>query len=125
MNRPDNKKVGTYGERLACRYLKRRGYKILARNYSTSIGELDIVAEYKGALVFIEVKMRRSEAYGMPEEAVGAKKRRKLILLARLYIQKKRLYNRSARFDVMSILDRGRFRKKTIKLIKNAFYADG
>ena len=121
MNR---KKLGKAGEALACRYLKRAGYVILARNYLTSIGEIDIVAEDGGILVFVEVKMRRSDAYGLPEEAVNSKKRRKLTRLAQLYIKNNTPYNSEVRFDVVSILAPSRFGKKSIRLIKNAFYAE-
>jgi len=121
MNR---KRFGEIGEALACKYLKRHRYKILARNYSTSIGEIDIVAEDRGVLVFIEVKMRRSEAYGLPEEAVNLKKMHKLTRLAQLYIKNKNLYYKEARFDIVSIVAQGRFGRKTIKLIKNAFCAE-
>ena len=121
MNR---RKFGKIGEGLACNYLKRHRYKILARNYSTPIGEIDIVAEDRDVLVFIEVKMRRSEVYGLPEEAVNLKKMRKLTRLAQLYIKSENLYDKQARFDIVSILAQGIFGRKTIRLIKNAFYAE-
>ena len=119
MNR---KKLGEIGEALACKCLMRHGYIILEKNYSTLIGEIDIVAEDGKILVFVEVKMRRSIAYGLPEEAINSKKIRKLIRLAQFYIRNKNLYNRKVRFDVVSILSQRRFGKKSIRLIKNAFY---
>ena len=120
----DRKKIGKVGEDIACKYLIRRGYAIVTRNYSTPIGEIDIVAENGDVLVFVEVKMKRSDTYGMPYEAINLKKQRKLIRLAQLYIKNKNLYKRQARFDIVSILGRGRFKRKSIQLIKNAFYAD-
>lgn len=119
---PNRKKLGKVGEILAYRYLKRRGYTILARNYSTPMGEIDIVAEDGDVLVFVEVKMRRSDAYGLPYEAINSKKMQKLTRLAQLYIKRKNLYNREVRFDIISILAQGRFGRKSIRLIKNAFY---
>ena len=120
----NKRKLGKAGENLACKYLKKHKYNILVRNYSTPIGEIDIVAEECGILVFVEVKMRQSDVYGLPEEAVNPKKIRKLTRLAQLYIKNRGLYDREARFDIVSIVARGRFFKKSIRLIKNAFYAE-
>ncbi len=120
----NNKDFGKAGEAAACGYLKKRGYNILERNFSASLGEIDIVAEDGGVLVFAEVKTRRSTFYGMPEEAVDIKKRQKLTRLARLYMSKKNLLHRQARFDVISICVHGGFNDMTVKLIKNAFDAE-
>ena len=116
--------LGKIGEALACNYLRRCGYSILDRNYRTKIGEIDIVAQDGKILVFVEVKTRRSDSYGLPEESINIKKMHKLTRLAQLYIRNKRLYSAEARFDVVSILIPSRFGKKTIRLIKNAFPAD-
>ena len=121
VKRPNRKNLGKIGEILAYRYLKRHGYAILQRNYSTAMGEIDIIAEDRDTLVFVEVKMRRSDTYGFPYEAINPKKMKKLTMLARLYIKSKNLYNRKARFDIVSILRQGRSGKKSIRLIKNAF----
>ena len=128
VEKQDRKKLGKAGEAIACKYLKRLGYIIIAKNYSTKIGEIDIIAKDGDTLVFVEVKTRRSDAYGRPEEAINAKKKRKLSRLAQLYIKNKNLYDKKARFDVVAILARSasafnnEFDKKTIRLIKNAFY---
>ncbi len=113
--------LGKIGEALACAYLKRNGYEILERNYKTKIGEIDIVARDGKVLVFVEVKTRQSDLYGLPEEAINAKKMHKLTLLAELYISEKRLYQSKARFDIVSILMDGGSGSKSIRLIKNAF----
>lgn len=118
------KDLGKAGESTACRYLQRFGYDILARNYSTPLGEIDIVAQDGDFLVFVEVKTRRNDTYGLPEEAINRKKMHKLTTLAQYYIKSKKIYNKKARFDVVSVIDRGLFRKKSLKLIKNAFYAE-
>lgn len=115
--------LGKTGEALASNYLKKCGYHILAKNYRTKMGEIDIVARDGACLVFVEVKTRQSNAYGLPEESVTIKKMHKLTRLAQLYIGNKRLYNLEARFDVVSILIPSRFGKKSIRLIKNAFPA--
>ncbi len=121
--RKDKNKFGKIGEALACAYLKKLGYAILSRNYRTKMGEIDIVAREGGCLVFVEVKTRQSDVYGMPEESINTKKMNKLTRLAQLYISNKRLHEMTARFDVVSVLMPGIFGKKTIRLIKNAFAA--
>lgn len=123
MSREGKIGLGKTGEALASNYLKKRGYYILAKNYRTKMGEIDIVARDGACLVFVEVKTRQSDAYGLPEESVTIKKMRKLTRLAQLYIRNKRLYNMEARFDIVSILIPNRFGKKYIRLIKNAFPA--
>ena len=62
--------VGNLGEYLACQYLKKLGYKILDRNYRIRGGEIDIVAQDRDYLVFIEVKTRNSSEYGLPSESI-------------------------------------------------------
>lgn len=75
----DYKRFGYKGEDLAADFLRRKGYDIVAVNYTTSFGEIDIVARYKGTTVFVEVKSRRSERFGVPAEAVHYRKRKKLL----------------------------------------------
>ncbi|MDD5681478.1 MAG: YraN family protein [Candidatus Omnitrophica bacterium] len=119
----DRKSLGKIGEELACRYLRRCGYRILDKNYRAKSGEIDIVALDGKVLVFVEVKTRQTDAYGLPEESINIKKMHKLTRLAQLYISYKKLYEAEARFDVVSILMPRGFGKKSIKLIKNAFSA--
>ncbi|EAX48690.1 protein of unknown function UPF0102 [Thermosinus carboxydivorans Nor1] len=70
--------MGKMGENAAADYLARNGYKILMRNYRCRIGEIDIVAERQGTIVFVEVKTRSSEKFGFPAEAVNYRKQQKL-----------------------------------------------
>ena len=113
------KRTGEKGEELAARYLAKAGYRIIARNYRCPFGEIDIVAEEGGMLVFVEVKSRRSEAYGEPQLAVGRAKQKKLSLISLNYLSEKKLPHRSARFDVVAVkmLPAG----NTIELIRDAF----
>ena len=83
------------------------------------LGEIDIIAREKGELVFIEVKTRKSEELGYPEQAVGIKKQKKMSQLAMWYLQKKNLTEIRARFDVVAITMS--FSGNDIHLIKNAF----
>ncbi len=111
--------VGRRGEELAAAYLAKVGYRIIERNYRCVFGELDIVAEEGDSIVFIEVKSRRSAAYGDPQLAVDFRKQKKISMAALDYLEKKRQHNRNARFDVVAVklLPAG----TTIELIKNAF----
>lgn len=97
------KDTGREGEKFALKYLKRKGYRILASNYSTPVGELDIVAMDGDTLVFVEVKTRTTLLYGHPFEAVNAEKQRRLKRLALYYMKAKKVSNTGGRFDVMSL----------------------
>jgi putative endonuclease len=95
--------VGTLGEQAACAALADQGYRILHRNYRVRGGELDIVCERNGILVFCEVKTRTSTTYGLPEEAITIAKRRRLRKLALEYLQREGRHARTLRFDVISV----------------------
>ena len=74
------KNIGKIGEEAATNYLKEKGYKIQERNYRTSFGEIDIICRHKDSIIFVEVKTRRSDRYGCPEEAINTNKQRKIIM---------------------------------------------
>lgn len=95
--------VGRYGEYLAVKFLEKKGYKIIEKNYSTPLGEIDIIARDKTQIVFVEVKTRTSDSYGLPQEAVNYKKQKKIVNSAYFYLSKGRIDNASVRFDVLSI----------------------
>jgi putative endonuclease len=99
----DRQSCGKAGEDVACDELRRRGYAILARRYRTRVGELDIVARDGDTLVFIEVKARRSLAFGAPEEAVTWRKQRKLQTMASDFLARSRLMDVPCRFDVVAV----------------------
>lgn len=96
--------LGKLGEQYAVDYLKKKGYAIRALNYRSTIGEIDIVAEQKGTLVFVEVKSRSSKRFGEGYEAVNAAKREKLRRLALDYLQREQVHGKALRFDVVSLL---------------------
>lgn len=110
-----NFELGIWGEREAAKFLKKRKYKILDKNFRCHIGEIDIVAKHGAYLVFVEVKTRASARYGLPMEAVDEQKQRKLCLLAQYYQKCKRLLDMPIRFDVVQILG------DEIELIEGAF----
>jgi putative endonuclease len=100
--------LGRQGEDLAVKYLERKGYQILERNYTTSFGEIDIVAAWTPPqetkrLVFVEVKLRRNRRYGYPEESVTPKKLQHLILASQDYLQKHLKEDIDWQIDVLSI----------------------
>ncbi|HEV7234900.1 MAG TPA: YraN family protein [Ktedonobacteraceae bacterium] len=95
--------LGRTGERLAAEQLLRQGYHILERNFRCSYGEIDLVAEDAHDLIFVEVKTRRGNAYGLPEEAVTFRKQQKLIQLASYYLALHACSERSWRIDVVAV----------------------
>ncbi len=96
--------LGAWGEEQAANYLQRQGMKILEVNFTTPVGEIDIVARDKTHLVFVEVKTRRSKVFGSPQEAVGLRKQRQIIRTAHWYLQNNRGTKLQPRFDVIAIL---------------------
>ncbi len=98
------KQLGDDGEEVACRLLRKSGYRILERNYSTRLGELDAVAFEDGQLVFVEVRSRSGSEFGSGAESVGAIKQRKLIKMAQVYIQDRKVAGgQDCRFDVVEL----------------------
>ncbi|MBR2468182.1 MAG: YraN family protein [Clostridia bacterium] len=98
-------KVGVSGEVQAKEYLIKKKYKILACNYTTKLGEIDIIAKYKNVVVFVEVKSRNSVKYGLPREAVTTHKQVKIKQVATQYLLSNQLLDSNVRFDVIDILD--------------------
>ncbi len=117
--------VGAVGEKLAARWYRFRGYKILETNYRLRNAEVDIVAENSKYLCFIEVKTRKTDKFGMPCEAVDYRKRQKIILGAKYYLLKHPT-DKEIRFDVAEVIGEmknGVFKKKSLNIIRNAFDA--
>ncbi len=95
--------IGTAGEKLAVKFLKKHRYKILDVNYSCYLGEIDIVAKQGEYTVFIEVKTRFTDTYGTPCEAVTIAKQRHIIRTANMYIAVKKVPRCQPRFDVIEV----------------------
>jgi len=113
-----NRITGREGEQAALIFLGKAGYRILATNYKTVFGEVDIIAQDKGTTVFVEVKSRASNAFGQPFEAVTPRKQEKIRKVA-LFYMKQQKQELPVRFDVLSINIAGA--EKTIEHIKDAF----
>ena len=99
----ETKTLGDLGEKLAVSYLKRRGYRILATNYSTDSGEVDIVGFDHGILAFVEVKTRTTQEFGPPDSAITPHKMKQISRVARQYASHFRLYDTSWRYDCVFI----------------------
>ena len=114
--------LGKIGEDLACRELARRGYAILARRYRTRLGEIDIVADDGGTLVFVEVKARADDRCGSPAEAVTRRKQQRLARMAADYLTRNRVAGRPCRFDVVGV--RMEPAEPEVTVFPNAFVLD-
>jgi putative endonuclease len=119
MKKRSTKEKGQEGERLAVRFLEDEGFRILDRNYRNRIGEIDIVAEDREVLVFVEVRTLKASAGHSPEETIQWKKQQHISRTALAYIQFKRLEDRPARFDVVSVTLDGT--GSTLRHIPDAF----
>lgn len=112
--------IGTNGEQLATIFLKNKGYLILETNWRAGKKEIDIIAENSDSIVFVEVKTRSNFNYGFPEEAVTDAKKKLLKLAAEEYFEQKQP-DKSPRFDIISILQKGKNTQEIIHL-EDAFY---
>lgn len=108
---------GKSGEDLAVKYLETHGYRVLDRNYTTEIGEVDIFVTDGKYLIAVEVKSRLSLEYGTPAEAIGYQKIKKISQVTSQYIKQFRLFDIPVRFDVVEVY----LQDKTVNHIANAF----
>ena len=114
--------VGEAGEKAAASLLRKEGFRIIERNFRTPLGEIDVIAEEDDVLCFIEVKTRRSGAYGGPAEAVTPRKQRQIAKVAALYISRNCPEGRTCRFDVVTVTERNDL--PVADLIRDAFRAE-
>jgi len=115
---------GQEGEAEAERFLRRKGYRIVARNFRSTVGELDLVAEDGPVVVFIEVKARRTDDFGGAIHAVHRQKQQKLIRLASQFLAQHHWTDRACRFDVVLVESTATAALK-VKHIENAFEVPG
>lgn len=120
--------TGSLGEELGCRYLSRKGYKILATNYCNTtgrrLGEIDIVAQKGKEIVFVEVKTRMGSGKGilLPEESITPQKLQKLARIASHYLREKRLQSAPYHFDALAILYDPEAKKASIRHLEHIFF---
>lgn len=117
--------LGDRGERVAARHLKSLGYRIVARQYRSRLGEIDLIALDGDTIVFVEVKTRSGTLHGHPFEAVDHRKQRQLTRAALGFLKKKRRLHQRARFDVVSIVWPQEGVRPQIQHFRNAFEAAG
>ena len=96
--------LGARGERLAAQWYRNHGYTVVARNWTCSIGEIDLIVRRGSEIVIAEVKTRVSDRFGIPAEAVGVAKQRKLRALASAWLSASSEYFDDVRFDVVSVI---------------------
>ncbi len=98
--------TGRAGEEVARRFYESRGYRLVEKNFRVPAGEIDLVFEQSGELVFVEVKSRRSARYGLPQEAVARRKQQKIVKAALWFVERGGYDNHAMRFDVLAVLFR-------------------
>ena len=114
--------VGFQKEKDVVAYLKNLGYKVLDTNFSCKFGEIDIIAKHNRAVVFIEVRYRKSRAHVAPEETVTYKKQQKIIKSAIIYIKKNNL-KADFRFDIAAVdADKITIIESAFTIPENSYY---
>lgn len=99
----ERRKTGIIGEKVACDYLKNKGYTIIERNFRCKMGEIDIIAWKNDEIIFIEVKTRSSNYFGKPAESVTERKRKHIYKAAKYYMMVKDILEQNARIDVIEV----------------------
>ena len=112
--------TGILGEKLAQKFLKKRGYRIVETNYRCPEGEIDIVAKHKDYLVFIEVRTKKSREFGSPEESITPAKKERMKAAAAYYQQMHNDLPQLWRIDVVAIELNQKGKPSRIELIENA-----
>ncbi|MDO9534619.1 MAG: YraN family protein [Bacillota bacterium] len=117
------KVIGSLGEKIAQEYLrKEKGFRVITKNYTCPIGEIDIIASDGKTLVFVEVRTSSMPSAAYAEESIGSHKQKKLRQLASFYLKAKKLGDCLCRFDVVIVLmEKETFLAREIKHFKSAF----
>jgi putative endonuclease len=120
----DRQALGKDGEDRAVVLLRKRGYRIVEQNFRCAIGEIDLIAEQAGTVVFIEVKARAATEFGAPFEAISPHKQRRLARLATWYLARRRWLDRPCRFDAVAVMVDAGGCVESIELLRDAFVPD-
>ncbi len=113
-------RLGRRGEELAAQRLQAEGYRLLARNYRCPAGEVDLVAQDGECLVFVEVRTRRGDRWGTPEESVTRDKQARLVLVAEHYLAEHEAWDVDWRIDLVAVDMDGRGRLRRLELVRDA-----
>ncbi|MFH1689110.1 MAG: YraN family protein [Candidatus Eisenbacteria bacterium] len=119
-----NVRLGELAERIAVAFLQMKGHAILATNYRFQRHEIDIVSQVDRRIIFVEVKCRSGLRYGLPRQAVGAEKMRRIVRAASGFLVERRLTDRSTRFDVVEVRVEHGGLSLAVEHIVGAFGAD-
>jgi putative endonuclease len=114
------KKLGRLGEEAAAKRLLQSGYRILERNYLCRSGEIDIIAEHQGQVVFVEVKTRSPRAWDTPESAVTSEKQARIIRAAAYYLGQFR-HRSPVRYDIVGVITGDDDEIQSVEIRQNAF----
>ncbi len=117
----NKREIGNFGENMACRYLTKKGVKILERNYRVRAGEIDIIGLDENILVFYEVKTRSNNIYGTPAESVNYYKQMHIKNVALEFMSRARPKFKGMRFDIIEVNLDDDLKFKNIHQIVNAF----
>ncbi len=120
----DRIRLGRWGEWLALILLTGKGYRLRHRNWRGAGGELDLVVEQRGEIIFVEVKLRSSDAFGGAGGAVTRDKQRRLARVSAAYLSRHDLWHRPCRFDIVTVERGQRFPYWRIRHYRNAFAVD-
>lgn len=111
--------IGNKGEDIACEYLIKNGYKIVERNFRIPGGEIDIIARHNDELIFCEVKTRKSQKFGYPEEAVTMHKMKRITRAIKKYLLISGLKKIYIRFDIIAVQLQGDTAHYSLNHLKN------
>jgi putative endonuclease len=115
------RELGNEGEKLACGALKKKGYRIVEKNYRCLYGEIDIIATQKDCLVFIEVRSKSGTSFGLPEESITSQKKQRLVSTAMYYLGAHEEATGDWRIDFVAIeFDESGKKARRIEIIENA-----
>jgi putative endonuclease len=114
------RETGILGEKIARDFLRKRGYHILETNYRCPEGEIDIIAQDKGCLVFVEVRSKTSTEFGSPEESITRAKIQRLVAATSRYRQTHENLPSSYRIDIVAIEMNRKGKPSRTELIENA-----
>ncbi|MBK8574216.1 MAG: YraN family protein [Elusimicrobia bacterium] len=110
---------GKEAEELALHHLEKKGYRLKTANYRTKMGEIDLIMEKGENIIFVEVRERKSNAYGTPAESVTSRKQKRIAKAALMFVKENRLANHYLRFDIVSV------QNEKITHLENAFAPTG
>ena len=116
--------IGALGEEAAALALRKKGYKILERNYRSKMGEIDIIAKDGEYTCFVEVRLRKNNSFGSPADSINEGKQQRIIRTAQLYAMEKGIFDTPMRFDVVlinAVAKENSLKNVHLEIIKDAF----